>query len=91
MNQELILSLNIYIFNMEENQIFPKSSFYTGTVDIVMTIDDNGKTKKSKETYLIDAKDISDAEAKLIASLGAVNGDWEITNIAKSKITGVCL
>ena len=69
--------------------IFPRHSFYTGTVDIEMNVDDKGKIKKSKETYLVDAKDISDAEKKLIEQLGAINGDWEIINIAKSKIVGV--
>lgn len=73
----------------EDNMIFPRHSFYTGTVDIEMNVDDKGKIKKSKETYLVDAKDISDAEKKLIEQLGTINGDWEIVNIAKSKIVGV--
>lgn len=76
---------------MEDNTIFPKHSFYTGVVDIEVNVDDKGKTKKSKETYLIDAQDISDAEKKLISQLGMINGDWDIVNITKSKIVGVVL
>lgn len=76
---------------MEDNTIFAKHSFYTGVVDIEVNVDDKGKTKKSKETYLIDAEDISDAEKKLISQLGTVNGDWDIVNITKSKIVGVVL
>ena len=74
---------------METKSIYPQHIFYQGTVSILQNVDDNGKTKKVTEVYLIDGKDISDAEKTLISALDSINGDWEITSIVKSKVCGV--
>ena len=74
---------------METKSIYPKHTFYQGTVSILQNVYDNGKTKKVTEVYLIDGKDISDAEKTLISTLDSINGDWEITSIVKSKVCGV--
>ena len=74
---------------METKGIYPQHTFYQGTVSILQNLDDNGKTKKVTEVYLIDGKDISDAEKTLISTLDSINGDWEITSIVKSKVCGV--
>lgn len=74
---------------METKSIYPQHTFYQGIVSIKQNVDDNGKTKKVTEVYLIDGKDISDAEKTLISTLDSVNGDWEITSIVKSKVCGV--
>lgn len=74
---------------METKSIYPQNTFYQGTVNILQNLDDNGKTKKVTEVYLIDGKDISDAEKTLISTLDSINGDWEITSIVKSKVCGV--
>ena len=71
--------------------IYPKNTFYQGTVSIVQNVDDKGKTKKVTETYLIDANDISDAEKILMSTLDSINGDWEITGISKSKVCGIVI
>ena len=68
---------------METKSIYPQNTFYQGTVSILQNLDDNGKTKKVTEVYLIDGKDT------LISTLYSINGDWEITSIVKSKVCGV--
>lgn len=71
------------------NEIYPVHAFYTVSVAIESEPDDKGKSKKSKETYLVDAEDVSGAEAKTISLMECVNGTWEIESVAKAKISGV--
>lgn len=70
-------------------EIYPEHTFYTVSVSIERQIDDSGKTKKSKETYLIDAEDVSGAEKKAMNALCGVMGEWEIVSVTKSNVCGV--
>lgn len=74
---------------MKTTEIYPQNSFYTVTVNIESEPDDKSKSKKSKETYLVDAKDVSDAETKTISLMESVIGTWEIISVAKAHISGV--
>lgn len=74
---------------MKTNEIAPKSYFYTVSVDLELQVDDSGKTKKAKETYLVDAIDVSDAEKKTMNALSGVLGDWDIVSVSKAKINSV--
>lgn len=71
------------------NEIYPTHAFYTVSVVIESEPDDKGKSKKSKETYLVDAEDVSDAETKTISLMECVNGTWEIESVAKARISGI--
>lgn len=74
---------------MKTTEIYPNNIFYTVTVNIEYESNDNGKSKKSKETYLVDAKDISDAELKTISIMESVIGTWEIISVTKAHVSGV--
>ena len=71
------------------NEIYPAHAFYTVSVAIESEPDDKGKSRKSKETYLVDAEDVSDAETKTVSLMECVNGTWEIESVAKAKVSGV--
>lgn len=69
--------------------ITPSNTFYLVNVKIESECDENGKSKKYKETYIVDAKDCSDAESKIIEEMSCCNGDWEIISVSKQNISGV--
>lgn len=71
------------------NEIYPAHAFYTVSVAVESEPDDKGKSKRSKETYLVDAEDVSDAETKTISLMEHVIGTWEIESVAKARISGV--
>ncbi|MFT6970952.1 MAG: hypothetical protein ACI905_002454 [Roseivirga sp.] len=55
-----------------------------------MKEDEQGRTKSVSETYLADALSFTEAEAKIYEEIGQrVRGEFQVTNISKSKITDV--
>lgn len=53
-------------------------------------VDENGKTKKVKETYLLDALSFTEGEARINKELEQiVSGDFTVTNMAQSNISEV--
>lgn len=70
-------------------EIRPVSSFYTVTVKIESEPDDRGKVTKSVETYLVDADDVADAQSMAVTAMEGCIGSWDITSVAKAKISGV--
>lgn len=73
----------------ERTEIYPEHVFYAVTVTVEQQNDDTGKTKKTREIYLIDAEDVSGAEKGAVSLMGGVAGTWEIESVSKSKICGV--
>ncbi len=62
--------------------------FYVVTV-VVETEDEKGKIKKVKETHLVDAKDPTDVQKKVISMMDGTMFDWDIQSIQLSKISVV--
>ena len=53
------------------------------------TIDDNGKTKKHNDIYLVDAASIDHVEELMKKELSTSLEEWEITKIQKSRVAWV--
>lgn len=71
---------------MSNQTVYPSSKFFQVTVAIEDLLE-NGKTKRRKEIYLVDASDVAEAEKKAKEEMsGYLNGDWEISSIIKSNI-----
>lgn len=74
---------------MSNQTVYPSSKFFQVTVAIEDLLE-NGKTKRRKEIYLVDASDVAEAEKKAKEEMsGYLNGDWEISSIIKSNICAV--
>ena len=66
---------------MSNQTVYPSSKFFQVTVAIEDLLE-NGKTKRRKEIYLVDASDVAEAEKKAKEEMsGYLNGDWEISSI----------
>ena len=66
---------------MSNQTVYPSSKFFQVTVAIE-DLFENGKTKRRKEIYLVDASDVAEAEKKAKEEMsGYLNGDWEISSI----------
>ena len=65
---------------MSNQTVYPSSKFFQVTVAIEDLLE-NGKTKRRKEIYLVDASDVAEAEKKAKEEMsGYLNGDWEISS-----------
>ena len=74
---------------MSNQTVYPSSKFFQVTVAIEDLLE-NGKTKRRKEIYLVDASDVAEAEKKAKEEMsGYLNGDWEISSIIKSNTCAV--
>ena len=74
---------------MSNQTVYPSSKFFQVTVAIEDLLE-NGKTKRRKEIYLVDASDVAEAKKKAKEEMsGYLNGDWEISSIIKSNICDV--
>lgn len=62
--------------------------FYAVTV-VVETEDEKGKIKKVRETHLVDAKDPTDVQKKVMDMMSGTMFDWDIASIKVSKISTV--
>jgi hypothetical protein len=69
--------------------ILAKNRFYQVSVRIESEPDAKGRTKKSREVYLVDAADVIDAEKKISTEMEFTVGDWEITSISLARVIGV--
>lgn len=68
-----------------------KKVFYWYTVTIQYFIEDNdtGKIKKYKESYLVKAASVTDAETQVAMDLDGVLSDYRILTVTESKITRI--
>lgn len=63
--------------------------WYTVTIQFVVEDEQTGKIKKVKESYLVKAVSITDAETQVVGDLEGLMSDYRILNVAESKITRV--
>ena len=67
------------------------SKFFEVTVEIEAGIQKNGKMKKIKEAYLVDAQSVTEAEARLVKSFeneGTIL-DYKAVSAKESRIINV--
>lgn len=65
--------------------------FFEVTVEIVVGTLKNGKEKKVKEGYLVDAQSVTEAEARVVKDFedAGTSQDYRVVNAKESKIVGV--
>ena len=62
--------------------------YYTAKVKCKIE-NDNGKIQKVTELYLVDAVSVTDVEVQITNKYKDSNFDWELTNVAETKILEV--
>ena len=67
------------------------SKFFEVTVEVVVAMQKNGKEKKNKEIYLVDAQSVTEAEAKVVKDFvkAGVTLDYKVIGAKESKIIRV--
>lgn len=60
--------------------------WYTVTVQISVTDEVTGKTKRANEPYLVQAISVTDAEAKVVKFFEGMTVDYRIKKVDESKI-----
>ena len=67
------------------------SKFFEVTVSIVVATLKNGKDKKNKEIYLVDALSVTEAEAKVVKDFedSGVQIDYKVIGAKESRIIRV--
>jgi len=63
-------------------------SYYVAKVQLIDEVDTpkGVKTKKTTETYLVEAMSVTEAEAKVIKDFQGYNFDFEVKSVNASKI-----
>jgi hypothetical protein len=72
------------IFHYEESDVW-----YKGVISFVSESDDSGKEKKTKQTLLVSAESVKDADAKLKESLTGMMVDYTIDGITVTNIVDI--
>ena len=77
---------NIYKYKTEV-----MSKFFEVTVEVVVATLKNGKDKKNKETYLVDAMSVTEAEARVVNDFSdsGVQLDYKVSMAKESRILRV--
>lgn len=67
------------------------TKYFEVSVELVVGVAKNGKEKKQKETYLVDAQSCTEAEARVIKDFVAagVTLDYKVSGVKESKIIRV--
>jgi hypothetical protein len=67
------------------------SKFFEVTVEVVVATLKNGKDKKHKETYLVDAQSVTEAEARVVKDFSdsGVQLDYKVSAAKESRILRV--
>lgn len=65
--------------------------FYEVSVEMVLDITKSGKEKKTKETYLVDAQSVTEAEARVVKDFmeTSPNLDFKVISAKESRIVRV--
>lgn len=63
-------------------------SYYIAKVKI-LNEDENGKIKKTIESYLVDAVSVTDAEVKVVKDFEGFNMEFEVSSVSETKIIKV--
>ena len=67
------------------------SKFFEVTVEVVVATLKNGKDKKNKEVYLVDAMSVTEAEARVVKDFtdSGVQMDYKVSMAKESRILRV--
>jgi len=67
------------------------SKYFEVTVEVVVATLKNGKDKKNKEIYLVDAMSVTEAEARVISDFteAGANVDYKVSGARESRIIRV--
>ena len=67
------------------------SKYFEVTVEVVVATLKNGKDKKNKEIYLVDAVSVTEAEARVVKDFEAagVNIDYKVSEAKESRVLRV--
>lgn len=67
------------------------SKYFEVTVEVVVATLKNGKDKKNKEIYLVDAMSVTEAEARVVQDFveAGVNVDYKVSGAKESRIIRV--
>lgn len=65
--------------------------FYEVSVEMVLDVTKSGKEKKTKETYLVDAQSVTEAEARVVKDFmeTSPNLDFKVISAKESRIVRV--
>jgi hypothetical protein len=67
------------------------SKFFEVTVEVVVAMQKNGKEKKNKEIYLVDAQSVTEAEARVVNDFvkAGVQIDYKVSGAKESRVLRV--
>lgn len=67
------------------------TKYFEVTVEVVVATMKNGKDKKNKEIYLVDAQSVTEAEARVIKDFeeAGVNLDYKVASAKESRVIRV--
>jgi hypothetical protein len=67
------------------------TKYFEVTVEIVVATMKNGKDKKNKEIYLVDAQSVTEAEARVVKDFeeAGVTLDYKVSGAKESRIIRV--
>jgi len=67
------------------------SKFFEVTVEVVVAMQKNGKEKKNKEIYLVDALSVTEAEARVVKDFeeAGVTLDYKVSGAKESRVIRV--
>lgn len=65
--------------------------YFEAVVEIITEIGNNGKEKKTKEVYLVDAQSVTEAEARVVEDFEASGTqlEYRVVQVKESKIHSV--
>jgi hypothetical protein len=65
--------------------------YFEVTVELIIAIQKNGKDKKQKEVYLVDAMSVTEAEKRVIEDFenSGVQLDYKVVSAKESKVIRV--
>jgi hypothetical protein len=67
------------------------SKYFEVTVEVVVATQKNGKEKKNKEIYLVDAMSVTEAEARVVQDFtdAGVQIDYKVSGAKESRVIRV--
>lgn len=67
------------------------NKYFEVTVEVVVATQKNGKDKKAKEIYLVDAQSVTEAEARVVKDLtdAKVQIDYKVSGAKESRVIRV--
>jgi hypothetical protein len=67
------------------------NKYFEVTVEVVVATQKNGKDKKAKEIYLVDAQSVTEAEARVVQDFetAGVQIDYKVSGAKESRVIRV--